>query len=132
MGKLPMSRLQTSNSQLPASSYLPSDEGQLSVDIFRDNNQLVVRSAVAGVEPENLEIAINGDLLTVRGARAMTDEINEDDWFYRECYWGTFSRSLVLPFDVIPDRAEAKLKNGILEIRLPIRTQNFELRVKDY
>jgi HSP20 family protein len=112
--------------------FAPADEGQLSVDIFRDGNYLVVRSTVAGVEPEDLDIAIHGDLLTVRGARAMREEVNEDDWFYRECYWGIFSRSLVLPFDVIPERAEAKLKNGILEIRLPIRTQNFALKISEF
>ncbi len=90
------------------------DEAQLSVDVFRHGKDLVIRSTVAGADPEQLDIAFNGDLLTIRGKREMEHAMKEEDWFYRECYWGAFSRSIVLPYDVVPDRAEASLKNGIL------------------
>lgn len=96
-------------------------EGQLSVDVFREGDALVVRSTVAGAKPENLDIAVNGDLLTIRGTREDRREINEDDWFHQECHWGAFSRSLILPVDVVADRADATLRDGILEIRIPIR-----------
>ena len=98
-----------------------SVEGQLSVDVFRDGEELVIRSTVAGVKPEDLDISIHGDLLTVRGSRQSVSEIPEDNWFYRECYWGAFSRSIVLPYEVASDSAQASLKNGLLEIRIPIR-----------
>ncbi len=96
-------------------------EGELAVDIFREHDTLVIRSTLAGVTPEHLDIAIDGDLLTVRGDRRPLGNVNEDDWFTRECYWGPFSRSVVLPLDVYPEATGATLKNGVLEIRLPIR-----------
>jgi len=106
----------------PTGSWFEGEnEGQLSVDVFREGDSLVVRSTVAGAKPENLDIAVNGDLLTIRGTREDRREINEDDWFHQECHWGAFSRSLILPVDVIADRADATLREGILEIRIPIR-----------
>ncbi|MFA5935974.1 MAG: Hsp20/alpha crystallin family protein [Patescibacteria group bacterium] len=106
-----------------------SDEAQLSVDVFREGNELVVRSLVAGVTPEDLDIAVNGDLLTIRGKREHTRDTSSDDWFYKECYWGSFSRSVVLPNEVASDSANASLKNGILEIRFPVREAGKKLKV---
>ncbi|MCI0479426.1 Hsp20/alpha crystallin family protein [Candidatus Uhrbacteria bacterium] len=107
-----------------------SDEAQLSVDVFRDKDDLVVRSPMAGVTPDDLDISMNGDLLTVRGTRKEKKDISEDDWYYRENYWGSFSRSIVLPHEVSPDSAKASLKNGVLEIRIPIRKQGKKMTVK--
>jgi HSP20 family protein len=98
----------------------------LSVDVFRQDGTLVIRAMIAGVTPENLELNLDGDLLTIRGKRADNVELHEDEWFYRECYWGSFSRSLILPLDVYTERAEANFLNGALEVRIPIReTQSF-------
>lgn len=106
------------------------DEGQLSLDVFRDGDDLVVRSTVAGVTPKDLDISIHGDLLTIRGKRESAQDLNERDWFYRECYWGAFSRSVVLPFEVASDLATAVLKNGVLEIRIPVREHGKKLSVQ--
>lgn len=106
------------------------NEGQLSVDVFRKGDVLVLRSTVAGVRPEDLDIALHGDLLTIRGKRESERDVEEGHWFYRECYWGAFSRSIVLPYEVATDHAEAKLKNGVLEIRIPIREAGKKLAVK--
>lgn len=105
------------------------DEGQLSLDVFRDGDALVVRSTVSGVKPEDLDISIHGDLLTIRGRRESGSDVSDDEWFYRECYWGAFSRSIVLPYEVASDLAEANLKNGVLEIRIPIREHGKKLSV---
>lgn len=110
--------------------FSQSDEGQLSLDIFRDEDTLVIRSAVAGVKPEDLAVAVHGDLLTIRGKREMRESVNDDDWFCDECYWGAFSRSVVLPLDVYSERADAKLTNGLLEIRIPIREALHHLEIK--
>ncbi len=111
--------------------WLPrSDEGELSLDIFRDQDTLVIRGAVAGVKPEDLRVAIHGDLLTIRGKREMRESVNDDDWFCDECYWGSFSRSVVLPLDVYSERADATLANGLLEIRIPIRAALHQLEIK--
>lgn len=103
------------------------------MDVFRDDDTLVIRSTAAGADPDKLDISFHGDLLTIRGVREVEDEVAEDDWYYRECYWGAFSRSIVLPYDVNPERAEASIKNGILEIRLPITStseRNIKVTVK--
>jgi HSP20 family protein len=119
---------------LPKSSaqdwFGTSDEAQLSVDVFREGNELVVRSLVAGVTPEDLDIGVHGDLLTIRGKREHSKDLSSDDWFYRECFWGSFSRSVVLPTDVASDSAKASLKNGVLEIRFPLRKGGKKLQVK--
>lgn len=110
------------NPESPADKWFQKEnEGQLSVDVFREGNALVVRSTVAGAKPEDLDIAVNGDLLTIRGSREDHRQINEDDWFHQECHWGTFSRSLILPIDVDAEQADATLREGVLEIRIPIR-----------
>lgn len=114
-----------------SSSWFPSqDEGQLSVDIFREGETLVIHSPVAGVAIEDIDIAIHGDLLTIRGTRTQRHTTNEDDWFCRECYWGAFSRSIVLPLDVQADHAEATMKNGVLEIRIPLRHIGHRIQVR--
>jgi HSP20 family protein len=106
-----------------------AEEGQLSVDVFRDADDLVVRSTVAGVKPEEIDISMHGDLLTIRGKRQLEREVDEQQWFYRECYWGSFSRSIVLPYEVVTDQAKASLKNGVLEVRIPIREHGKRLEV---
>lgn len=110
-----------SSSQPLADWSSPIEEGQLSIDVFRDKKVLVIRSTVSGAKPEDIDISVHGDLLTIRGKREIDRDIKESDWYYRECYWGAFSRSVVLPYEVNADKTEASLKNGILEIRLPIR-----------
>ncbi len=107
-------------------------EGELHVDVFRDGEQLVIRSSAAGIKAEDLSLSVDGDLLTIRGERKEQQEIHDEDWFHRECYWGAFSRSLVLPLDVDADRAIASMKDGILEIRMPIRhsAKTIQIRTK--
>lgn len=107
----------------------PSEEGQLSLDVFREGDELVLRSLVAGVSPKDLDIAIHGDLLTIRGKREHEREVAEEDWVYRECYWGSFSRSIVLPHEVSNEGAKASLKNGVLEIRLRILEHGKKVQV---
>lgn len=119
-----------SSSSQVADWFGPSEEGQLSVDVFREKDELVIRSLVAGVNPTDLDISIHGDLLTIRGKREHSKEISQDDYFYRECYWGSFSRSIVLPHEVSPDSAKASLKNGVLEIRLNIHEHGKKVKVK--
>ena len=95
------------------------DEGQLSVDVYQTKNEIIVKSTIAGVKPDDLDIAVNGDMVTIRGQRRQETEIDEKDYFFRECYWGGFSRSLILPCEVKTDHIQANLKNGVLTIILP-------------
>lgn len=94
-------------------------EGQLTVDVFQDDENIVIQSTIAGVAPDDLDVSITNDMVTVRGERRQPYEIDTEDYFYQECYWGTFSRSIILPVEIDSDRAEAKIKNGVLTIRIP-------------
>jgi HSP20 family protein len=94
-------------------------EGQLTIDVYQTDNDIVIKSTIAGVKPEDLDISINNDMVTVKGERKNEEVIEHGNYYYQECYWGSFSRSVLLPVDVISDKAEASLKNGILTLRLP-------------
>ncbi len=94
-------------------------EGQLTVDVFQDDVNVVIQSTIAGVAPDDLDISITNDMITIRGERQRAQNVNQEDYFYQECYWGTFSRSIILPVEIDADRAEAKIRNGILTIRIP-------------
>ncbi|MFA6503422.1 MAG: Hsp20/alpha crystallin family protein [Patescibacteria group bacterium] len=107
-----------------------TEEGQLSVDIYREGDMLVIRSLVAGVAPDYLDVSISSDLLTIRGKREQCDKNGDSDVYYQECYWGSFSRSIVLPCHVAADSAEAQLKNGLLEVRIPIQAEGKQVKVK--
>lgn len=96
-----------------------SSEGQLTIDVYQTDNDIVIKSTIAGVKPEDLDVSINNDMITIRGERKNEEIINEENYYYQECYWGNFSRSIILPVDVLPDKIEASMKNGILTIRLP-------------
>src|SRR3989344_5568421 len=95
------------------------NEGQLTIDVYQTPTEIVVESTIAGVNPEDLDIAINNESVTIRGTRQRETKIREEDYFYQECYWGRFSRSIILPQEVDSDNATAALKNGVLTIRLP-------------
>lgn len=106
-----------------------SGEAQLSVDVYEDSNNIIIKSTVAGVKAEDLEIAISNDLLTIRGIRNQEEEINDDNYYCRECYWGAFSRSIVLPREVDQKKINATIKNGVLTIKLPKKYKTSSIKV---
>lgn len=95
------------------------EEGELLVDVFQKDDSILIRSTVAGVKPEDIDIDINNDMITIRGKRKECSDIDEDDYFYRECYWGSFSRSVILPCEVQASKVKANLKDGVLTVTLP-------------
>lgn len=106
-------------------------EGELAVDVYQTETDLVIQSAIAGVKPEFLDISLERDVLTIKGIREKPFE-EEGDYFTQECYWGPFSREVILPVEVDPDRAEATMKEGILTIRIPkiLREKKRKIKVK--
>lgn len=103
----------------PKAISAEEQEGQLTVDVYQTNDSIVIKSTIAGVKPDDLDVSITNDMVTIRGTRRHDEETKEEDYFYRECYWGSFSRSIILPVDVVSEKAEASLKDGILTIRIP-------------
>ncbi|PIR07398.1 hypothetical protein COY65_01145 [Candidatus Jorgensenbacteria bacterium CG_4_10_14_0_8_um_filter_39_13] len=94
-------------------------EGSLTVDVYKTENEIVVQSTVAGVGPDDLEVNITNESVTIHGKREKMEKIEDKDYFYQECFWGKFSRSIILPEEVDPEKSTAVLKNGILIIRMP-------------
>ena len=95
------------------------EEGQLTVDVYQSAKEIIVQTMTAGVRPEDLQITITRDMITIRGKREEARNIHEDDYFVRELYWGAFSRTILLPQEVEPEEAEAVEKHGLLMIKLP-------------
>lgn len=94
-------------------------EGELAIDIYETEKDLVIQSTIAGIEPEDLDISIENDILTIRGKRKKTNDDNERNYLYQECYWGPFSKTVILPEEVDDSRIQAITKNGILTLRMP-------------
>lgn len=105
-------------------------EGQLSVDVYQTPDEIVIKSAVAGVKPEDFDISITNDMVTIRGSRHKEEEISNENYFYQECYWGSFSRSIVLPVEVKADESHASFKNGILTLRIPKAKKSRSISIK--
>jgi HSP20 family protein len=94
-------------------------EGELPVDMFQTRDAIIIRALVAGVNPEDLDIAITRDMVTLKGERSESKEAPDEDYYHRELFWGSFSRTILLPEEIVIDEAEAKEKHGLLEITLP-------------
>ncbi|MFA5109624.1 MAG: Hsp20/alpha crystallin family protein [Patescibacteria group bacterium] len=110
----------------------PETEGQLAIDVYQTDNKIIVQSTIAGVEPEDLKISLHHDLLTIKGNRSARKEIKEENYLYRECYWGSFSRSIILPAEVDSKSVEAEIKNGVLTVTLKkISAEQINIKVKD-
>ncbi len=97
----------------------PVEEGQLTIDVYQTPTDIIVQAFVAGIRPDELEISITQDMITLRGKREDIRKIERENFFYQELYWGSFSRSILLPQEVDADKADAAVKGGILTIKLP-------------
>jgi len=102
--------------------FLPAAEleGELAVDVYQTPTEIVIQSPIAGVDENDIDISLEGDMITIRGKRAQEQTVDEKDFFYQECYWGSFSRTVSLPTSEVDiDKAQAVMKNSILTIRIP-------------
>jgi len=109
-----------------------SEEGELTVDVYQTATDIIIKAMVAGVRGEELDIAITRELVTIKGSRAKERTVNDEDYFHQELYWGSFTRTIVLPHEVIPEEAEATEKHGLLTIKIPKidRDRKTKVRVK--
>ncbi len=109
------------------------EEGQLAVDIYQTDNEVIVKSTIAGARSKDIEISLVDDMLTIRGTRELDEEVSNDAYLFRECYWGKFSRSIILPVEVRGDKVSASLHNGVLTVVLPKakRSKHTKIRVKE-
>ena len=122
--------------QLAATRKEPQEqtEGSLTVDVYRDEGDIVIQSTIAGATSADIDISILNDMVTIKGSRQPDAKVRNNNYYYQELYWGPFSRSIILPEEVDADGAKASMKNGILTIRLPTleksKTKKLKIELK--
>jgi len=94
-------------------------EGQLNIDMYQTKDNVIIKSTIAGVRPEDIDITVANDMVSIKGARRKEENVSQEDYFYQECYWGNFSRSVIVPVDIDSESIEADLKDGILTVIIP-------------
>lgn len=126
------SRVPTSAGRATPPEEHPGSEGQLPVDVNQTANEIVIRAFVAGVRPDELNISINRDMVEISGSRMEREQVAGPDYFTRELFWGSFSRTILLPQEVDVDTSTATAKDGLLTIVLPKldKAKQTKLRVK--
>lgn len=107
-------------------------EGQLTVDVYQTPDEIIVESTIAGVDADEIDIDVTSEMVTIRGERKREIKVEEGDYLYQECFWGRFSRSIILPHEIDPDKAHSTVKKGILTIHLPKlnRSKGKKIKVK--
>ena len=118
-------------SKSPSKTRQPEDEeGQLTVDVYQTDDEIVIKSTIAGVTADDIDVSITNEMVTIKGNRKHEEKIKESDYYYQELYWGSFSRSIILPEEIDADNAKASMKNGVLTLRLPKLSKNKIKKVK--
>lgn len=127
--------IKVKESPIKVNENFSQKDGQLTIDVFETDRDVVIQSAVAGIDPEDLDISIEKDMVSIRGKRERSFEEKSENFFYQECYWGSFSREIVLPAEVDSSKADASMEKGILTIRVPkkksTRTKKIDIKSID-
>lgn len=90
-----------------------------SVDMYETESEVVIKAAVPGLKAEDVQINVTGEMLTIKGEIKEKTEVKEKAYHIREQRWGAFERSLILPTQVVPDKAKAEFEDGVVTIALP-------------
>ncbi len=113
-----------------ANIFEETEEAQLTVDVYHTPSEIIIKTMVAGVKPEDLDVSITRDSVTIRGERGEERTVSSDEYLHRELYWGSFSRTVNLPEEINVDEAEAVEKYGMLILRLPKLDKNRQTKLK--
>lgn len=118
--------------KLPKKSEESDFEGELAIDVYETGADFVIQSTIAGIKAEDLDITIENDIVTVRGSREKQTSEETKKYYYQECYWGAFSRQVILPEEVDGSKAEAVIKDGVLTLKIPkvIKVQKRKIVIK--
>jgi HSP20 family protein len=116
----------------PQGDWLEEDisDAELTVDVYQTPNEVIIKSIVAGVRPDDLDISISRDRVVIKGRREEKREVEENEYLQKELYWGSFSRMIVLPEEIEVEEAEASSVHGLLTIRLPKINKQKQTKLK--
>ncbi|MEZ4180322.1 MAG: Hsp20/alpha crystallin family protein [Candidatus Doudnabacteria bacterium] len=129
---------QTAPIQSPISQededWMSEYEGALNIDMYQTKDNVIIKSTIAGVRPDDIDITVANDMVTIKGSRQREEKVVDDDYIYQECYWGGFSRSVIVPVDIDSEKIEADLKDGILTIIIPkaAKAKTKKVKVKGF
>lgn len=104
-------------------------DGELTVDVYRDGDALIIKAMTSGVKKDDLDITITREQVEIRGIRSSEDSVDDDMYYHQELYWGTFSRLIQLPEEIDVDQAKAKEEHGLLTIILPLVDKDREAKL---
>lgn len=106
--------------------------GQLPVDVYQTPSEIVIRTFIAGVRPDDMNVSISRDMVVIEGSRDAHQDIPDSDYFHQELFWGSFARTILLPEEIDVDTASAGAKDGLLTLVLPKldKARQTKLRVK--
>ncbi len=129
-----MEKNQIKINPLPHSENAPTKKevGQLSLDIYKTEDELVILAPIAGISKKDLEISLTDEILIIKGERSTSEEVAEENYYTKECFWGAFSRSIVLPEEADTQKIIANFNHNVLEIRIPLkkREQSKIIKIK--
>ncbi len=97
----------------------PMHAANLAIDMYETNDQVVVKAALPGIKPEEIEITITGNTLTISGESKEESQVKEKDYIRKEQRYGSFTRSVTLPNGLKADKADATFENGVLTLQVP-------------
>src|ERR1035437_6927526 len=131
-------RVDDENNDLESETLIESEtevseeetEGQLAIDMYQTPSDIVVKTMIAGVKQEDLDVSITRDMVIIKGRRDETNDTVGNDYFHKELYWGSFSRTIILPQEIDVDDSEALNKNGLLTITMPKIDKNRQAKLK--
>lgn len=115
----------------PTEDWLGEElEGQLAVDVYQTKDSVVIKAPIAGVKAEDIDVSVSEDVVTLRGERKEETEVTRENYYVQECYWGSFSRSVILPTSTVAEKAVASLKDGVLTLTIPKVIQEKVKKIK--
>jgi len=133
-----IARVEDENDQIESEDQIENEleeveeetEGQLAIDMYQTPSEIVLKTMIAGVKQEDLDVSITRDMVIIKGKREEANDTAGNDYFHKELYWGSFSRTIILPQEIDVDESEAINKNGLLIIRMPKIDKNRQARLK--
>lgn len=108
----------------------PVSAAGMAIDMYETKDEVIVKAALPGVKPDEAEVTITGDTLTIRGESKEEKEIKEENYIRKERHFGSFARSVTLPAGLQADKAEAIFEDGVLTLKIPKSEEVKPKRVK--
>jgi len=121
MSKQPTIKINPLPPESKTKPVMEKEVGQLSLDVFKKGNEIIILAPIAGIKPDDLTISITDEVLVIKGLRVPKYDVPEEDYYTKECFWGNFSRSLVLPVEADTKGITANFENQVLEIHIPLK-----------